>query len=181
MHRRRAILGPLVCAVGFVFGPLWIGLARRGLRHGTVVDIGPLRERLAPYFDADLLGGVEVRVVERITAPGMRMRPAGLCLRRVVVITRDEAESGRFESVLFQELVHAAQMRHMGTAPFCAAYLGGWWAAGRSYRRIWLEIEAFGLQARFDAGESFSVAEALDEAGRARRGYGPFPTKPPRG
>lgn len=164
MHRRRAILGPLACAVGFVFGPLWIGLARRGVRSGAVVDIGPLRKRLVPYFGADLLGGVEVRVVERITAPGMRMRPAGLCLGRVVVIARDEAESVRFGSVLFHELVHAAQMRRTGTARFCAAYLGGWWAGGRSYHRIPLEIKAFRLQARFDAGERFSVAAALDDA-----------------
>jgi hypothetical protein len=85
-------------------------------------------------------------------------------------------------------MVHSAQMRRTGTARFCAAYLGGWWLAGRSYIRIPLEIEAFRLQARFDAGERFSVGEELDKERWSLRRLaavvrldGPFPTKPPPG
>lgn len=135
--------------------------ARRAARSGTVVELGPLRDPLVPYFGADLLDRVEVRVVERVRTPGARIRPAGLCLGRVVVIAADVAASARFESVLFHELVHCVQMRRMGTARFCGAYLGGWWAAGRSYLDIPLEVEAFALQDRFAAGEVFRVGDVV--------------------
>lgn len=150
--------------VGVLAGPIWMWWARRAARAGSLVEIDALRARLIPYFGADLLDGVEVRVVERVRTPGARIGPAGLCLGRVVVIARDVAASARFEGVLFHELVHCVQMRRMGAARFCGAYLAGWWAAGRSYLDIPLEAEAFALQDRFMAGEVFRV-EALVRAG----------------
>lgn len=151
-----------VCyAGGWTAGPIWMALARRAAASGSIIELGPLRERLIPYFGAELLDGVTVRVVERVRTPGARVRPAGLCLGRVVVIARDVAESARFERVLFHELVHCVQMRRMGAARFCGAYLTGWWAAGRSYLNIPLEAEAFALQDRFATGEVFRVEEVL--------------------
>jgi hypothetical protein len=151
----------LACAVGILAGPVWMWWARRAARAGTVVDLGPLRGRLALYFETDLLDGVEVRVVERVRTPGARIGPAGLCLGRMLVIARDVDASARFERVLFHELVHCVQIRRMGEARFCGAYLAGWWGAGRSYLDIPLEIEAYALQDRFAAGEVFRVEEAI--------------------
>ena len=154
---------PVARGVGVLAGPVWMWWARRAARAGTIVDLGPLRDRLIPYFGADLLDRVEVRVVERVRTPGARIGPAGLCLGRVVVIAREVGASARFERVLFHELVHCVQMRRMGTARFCGAYLAGWWAAGRSYLDIPLEVEAYALQDRFAAGEVFRVEEALGD------------------
>lgn len=151
----------LCFAGGWAAGPVWMALARRAAASGSIMALGPLRDRLIPYFGAELLDGVTVRVVDRVRTPGARVRPAGLCLGRVVVIARDAAGSARFERVLFHELVHGVQMRRMGTARFCGAYLGGWWAVGRSYLDIPLEVEAYALQDRFAAGEVFRVEEAI--------------------
>lgn len=155
-------------SMGRLAGPVWMCLARRGARSGSVVEIDALRAVLNPYFGADLLDGVEVRVVDRVQTPGARIEPAGLCLGRVVVIARDVAASDRFEAVLFHELVHCVQMQRMGRARFCGAYLAGWWAAGGNYLDIPLEIEAFTLQDRFQAGEIFCVADALQDEAAAR-------------
>lgn len=149
--------------VGVVAGPAWMWWARRAARAGTAIELGPLRDRMAPYFGLDLLDRVEVRAVDRVRTPGTRIGPAGLCLGRVVVIARDVGVSTRFERVLFHELVHCAQMRRMGAARFCGAYLAGWWAAGRSYLDIPLEVEAYALQDRFSAGEVFQVEDALGD------------------
>lgn len=165
---RRSVGVAVAGAVGFMAGPLWMALARREAQHGTVVDLGPHVERFGLYFDEALLAGVEVRAVDRVRLPGSwlvrraAVNPAGLCLGRVVVLAAELIGSERFESVLFHELVHAVQMRRMGTARFCGSYLAGWRAAGRSYFGIPLEREAFELQGRFQDAEIFRVHDAVD-------------------
>lgn len=156
-----AIERRIVYGIGVQAGPIWMRWARRTTGSQQTIDLDRMHPRLTPYFDADLLDEVEVRIVERVRTPGARIKPAGLCLGRIVVIARDVAESDRFETVLFHELVHCVQMQRMGEAGFCGAYLAGWWMAGRSYRDIPLEIEAFALQDRFMAGEVFRVRDAV--------------------
>lgn len=167
---------------GFCVGPAWMRLARRRVRRAAVLDDAAWRARLGPYFGRDLIDAVTVRVVGEVRPPGAALArrvgagvvsPAGLCLGDTVVIRRDVAESPRVLSVLFHELVHVAQMRRMGKARFCGAYLAGWVEAGYSYRAIPLEVEAYALQERFERGEVFVVGEALDGVGPAWPVAGP--------
>ena len=68
--------------------------------------------------------------------------------------------------LLFHELVHVVQYRILGTAEFARRYVSGWIDAGRVYRRIPLEVQAYDLEHRFASGERFAESvETLVRAG----------------
>ncbi len=83
----------------------------------------------------------------------------------VVVLARPVVEA---DALLFHELVHVVQVGEFGLGGFVRRYLVGWLAAGRRYREIPLERQAFALEAKYRANPrgGFSVEEAV------RRGEG---------
>lgn len=132
---------------------------------------------LSRYFSLDLLASVRVAVVERIDEPWVfrvmstvgRTPPvvtggvSGLAVGDAVGVVR-----GSSRSTLFHELVHVAQYRRLGLGGFAYAYVRGWSESGYEYAAIPLEAQAYGLQARFDAGEVFSVETSLAGLGGRR-------------
>jgi hypothetical protein len=70
-------------------------------------------------------------------------------------------------SLLFHELVHAVQYKHLGLNGFAKHYVRGFLTGG-SYEEIPLEKQAYALEDRFsrDPSRSFSVEE--DVAGWIR-------------
>jgi hypothetical protein len=63
-------------------------------------------------------------------------------------------------TLLFHELVHAVQYKHLGLRGFADRYVGGFLSGG-SYEAIPLEKQAYELEARFaaDPRTAFSVEE----------------------
>jgi hypothetical protein len=126
--------------------------------------------KLRPFFPAEVLN--DVRVVQgRATEPAFysRLRPlgihnappfsemAGITFEDVVVHTEPLTDA-----LLFHELVHAAQYRHLGLRGFAERYVRGFLTGG-SYEEIPLEKEAYELEARFssDPKRAFSVDDDI--------------------
>lgn len=159
-------------------GPLWVAWRRRGwgraARALTPSEAGPL----VGYFSGELLRRVRVaevrridlwaplgRVGERLAARGgMVGWPAGLALDDLIVVAAGMPERElRRESLLFHEMVHVVQWRVLGRRRFLREYVGSWAAAGRAYGEIPLEVMAYELQERFDAGERFDAEGEVRE------------------
>lgn len=135
------------------------------------------RMALRPFFPANLVD--EVRVVHgqapepsfypQLRSLGFRDAPsfadlAGITFLDVVVHTETLTRS-----VLFHELVHAVQYRHLGVAGFAELYVRGF-VTGGSYEEIPLEKQAYELEGRFaQGGEIFSVAEEVQRRRKARK------------
>ncbi len=124
--------------------------------------------QLRPFFPADVLAQVKV-VRGRAPEPGfytlvrmmgIRNAPAfsemaGITFQDVVVHV--EPLSLR---LLFHELVHAVQYKHLGLEGFASRYVRGFLNGG-SYEEIPLEKQAYELEGRFVEAPSseFSVEE----------------------
>jgi hypothetical protein len=67
-------------------------------------------------------------------------------------------------SLLFHELVHAVQYKHLGLNGFAKRYVRGFLTGG-SYEEIPLEKQAYGLEDRFirDPSRPFSVEQDVAE------------------
>jgi hypothetical protein len=131
---------------------------------------------LRRFFPKDILN--EVRVVRgraseppfypQLRALGIHNAPpfsdmAGITFQDVIV----HAESLP-TSLLFHELVHALQYKHLGLHGFAERYVRGFLTSG-SYEEIPLEKQAYDLEHRFvrDPSTSFSVESDVME--RIRR------------
>ncbi len=156
-------------------GAAWV--ERRRTAHRPFAE--PLGTELyrafQPYFEPATLAATRVHRVKRIDPPwpvviAARLRPLALDFGHVwgityvdtVVMATDLLDEARLEKCLFHECVHVAQYRMHGLTGFVARYVSGWAEAGWSYRGIGLEREAYALQRRFEAGESFRVEEELE-------------------
>lgn len=121
---------------------------------------------LSPFFPADILD--QVRVIRgRASEPsfypkletiGIRKAPrfsqmAGITFHNVIVHVEPLTEA-----LLFHELVHAVQYKHLGLQGFAEHYVRGFLRGG-SYKGILLEKQAYELEARFaeDRDTGFSV------------------------
>lgn len=192
-HPRQPLTWTLAFLLSFS-GAAWVRLRARQLRR----DARPLspdeRVALSPWFDEALLASARVAEADRVPPPLPRWLlrgplrrldiswAAGMAFPGVVLVTPEprEAPSRRGTpqpartislGLLFHELVHIAQYTELGTRGFIHAYIGGWLRAGCRYRDIPLEVEAYHLTDRFEAGERFDVVAHV----RARVGPRPGP------
>jgi hypothetical protein len=147
---------------------------------GDPLPNGLLRQ-FERFFPAATLAAVRVEWVEEIANPDFYQvlalrgliiphdlrHMAGLTLDRAILVSRSRAsfEATAYASLLFHELVHVVQYELLGVDRFMSEYVRGWSEAGQDYYRIPLEIEAYGLQARFDASPNhpFSVRDLVTE------------------
>jgi hypothetical protein len=135
--------------------------------QGRAAPIEPgHKAALEPFFPATLLG--EVRVVRgRASEPSFYRQLQGLGITNAPPFS--EMAGITFQDVvvhaepltrrlLFHELVHAVQYRHLGLPGFAEYYVRGFLSGG-SYEQIPLEKQAYELEARFadDPAEQFSV------------------------
>ena len=126
------------------------------------------RRVFQPFFPPDVLDSVRVargRAAEpsfypQLRAMGIRNAPpfsdmAGITLLDVVLHAEPLTET-----LLFHEMVHAVQYKHLGLRGFADAYVRGFLSGG-SYEEIPLEKQAYELEARFaaDPAVTFSVEE----------------------
>ncbi len=160
--------GSALVGLAGVLGPVWLW-ARRDAYSGIAEPLTRAqRAVLARYFEPALLDDVRVAVVEQVENPvvfgllevlgvdvPMSLETvSGMCYGNVLAVARHATAHGDL-STLFHELVHAVQMRRMGHAAFCRAYVRGWLEEG--YPAFALETEAYVMQTRFDRGEVFEV------------------------
>src|SRR5271167_2283902 len=122
---------------------------------------------LQPFFPADLIDEVLV-VRARVSDPpfyaqlrslGINNMPAFSDLAGITFVDIVVHASTLTRALLFHELVHAVQYRHLGVAGFAELYVRGFLNGG-SYEEIPLEKQAYELEARFaENDEAFSVDE----------------------
>jgi hypothetical protein len=123
-----------------------------------------LRISLQPYFSAALLDDTRLLVTPTLPWP-LPTDILGLTLDHLILI-RDGFLS---PLLLFHELIHVAQYRHLGISTFARLYTHGFFAT-RSYQRIPLERCAYELEYRFVTDpEPFdaeaAAADCLEEPG----------------
>jgi|SRR5215472_5186530 len=124
------------------FAPEILDQARLVTLHGRRVENPPF------YAIAKLMGIRNVPSFSDLTA-----------VTFVDVIVSHEEFS---DSLLFHELVHAAQFAQMGTKDFASRYVKGFLHGGGSYEEIPLEKNAYELEKRFSENkEAFSVADEI--------------------
>jgi hypothetical protein len=137
--------------------------------HSAARALTPEHKRqLQLFFRADVLDEVSIvrgRASEpsfyaQLKAMGIHNAPsfgdmAGVTFRDVVVHVEPLTVS-----LLFHELVHAVQYKHLGLAGFAERYVRGFLTGG-SYEEIPLEKQAYELEGRFVAqpDSPFSVEE----------------------
>jgi hypothetical protein len=132
---------------------------------------------LQPFFPSDVLDSVRVargRAAEpsfysQLRAMGIRNAPpfsemAGITFQDVIVHVEPLTLP-----LLFHELVHAVQYKHLGLQGFADAYVRGFLKGG-SYEEIPLEKQAYELEGRFahDQGATFSVEDEVRDRIRIR-------------
>ena len=128
--------------------------------------------RLQPFFPKEILSGVRVTqgraneppFYSQLRALGIGNAPpfsdmAGITFQDVVVHVEPLTTP-----LLFHELVHAVQYKHLGLSGFAKRYVHGFLTGG-SYEEIPLEKQAYGLEDRFARNPSmpFSVEENVTE------------------
>ena len=136
---------------------------------------GAALEAFSPYFQPHLLEAIRVHRVPRIRPPwpvGVLDRLGrapidfghvwGITYLDTIVLATSLVEERRETECLFHECVHAAQVRRLGPVGFVRRYVEEWAAAGWRYRGIGLERQAYALQRRFEAGETFRVEVELE-------------------
>ena len=136
------------------------------------------RQILQLFFPADVLDLIRVvhgRAAEpgfysKLRAIGIRNAPpfsdmAGITFQDVVV----HVETLTLP-LLFHELVHAVQYKHLGLKGFADAYVRGFLSGG-SYEEIPLEKQAYELEGRFAAnsGAVFSVEDDVKDRIQRKR------------
>ena len=137
-----------------------------------------LLKSVEPFFPADIL--TTVRVVRgraadppfysQLAELGIRNAPpfsgmAGITFQDVIVHVEPLTKR-----LLFHELVHTVQYKHLGLKGFAEYYVRGFLTGG-SYEEIPLEKQAYALEERFaqKPGAPFSVEEDVKERIRERR------------
>ena len=135
------------------------------------------RRQLERFFPPEVLSSVRVirgkagvpAFYRRLSAMGIGNAPSFSDMAAVTfqdVVLHLEALTPR---LLFHELVHAVQYRHLGLEGFAERYVNGFLTGG-SYAGIPLEKQAYELEARFAAkpAEGFSVEQDVGERIRRR-------------
>jgi len=152
---------------------------QRTVFHAKAHPIGQaLRKLVQAFFPPDILDGVcvirgragEPSFYPRLRAMGIRDAPrfsemAGITFQDVVVHAEPLTPT-----LLFHELVHAVQYKHLGRQGFAEHYVRGFLARG-SYEEIPLEKQAYELEARFaaDPAAAFSVEDDVKDRIRNNR------------
>ena len=136
------------------------------------------RVQLERFFPQDVLSSVRVirgkacdpPFYSKLSALGIRNARSFSAMAGVTfqdVVLHVEALTPR---LLFHELVHAVQYKHLGLEGFAERYVNGFLRGG-SYEGIPLEKQAYELEARFAQwpSEGFSVEEAVTQRIRLRK------------
>jgi hypothetical protein len=167
--------GAVTSAWAIARGLAWI--RRRRDFHRPLAEPLPdhAREALAAYFEPAMLEAIRVHRVPRIRPPwpvallGRVGRAPidfghvwGITYLDTIVLATELVDDLRATSFLFHECVHAAQVRLLGPVGFVRLYVEEWAMAGWRYRGIRLERQAYALQRRFEAGETFRVEAELE-------------------
>jgi hypothetical protein len=152
---------------------------QRAAFHSKAASIGAgHKQALQAFFPADVLNNLRVvrgrapqpAFYQQLRAMGIGNAPAfsgmaGVTFQDVVV----HVEALTIP-LLFHELVHAVQYKHLGLQGFADAYVRGFLTGG-SYEEIPLEKQAYELEARFseDSAAMFSVENDVRGRIQAKR------------
>ena len=139
---------------------------QRALFQGKAVPI-PTDDKAAlqPFFPSTVLDEARVACAKisdpsfyaQLRSLGIRNMPAFSDLAGITFVDIVVHAAPLTRALLFHELVHVVQYRHLGVSGFADLYVRGFLNGG-SYEEIPLEKQAYELEARFaDNGEAFSV------------------------
>lgn len=150
----------------------YIGDQRSRFRESAVPIPPDFVKAVKPFFPEDILKGVRVahgRAAEpkfypQLRVLGIRNAPpfsdmAGITFQDIVVHVEPLSQS-----LLFHELVHAVQYKHLGLNGFAEYYVRGFLSGG-SYEEIPLEKQAYALEDKFarNPNSPFSVEDDVKE------------------
>jgi hypothetical protein len=152
---------------------------QRAAFHGKAASMAVKHKKaLQAFFPADVLSNVRVvhghapepAFYPQLRAMGIRNAPAfsgmaGITFQDIIVHVEPLTLP-----LLFHELVHAVQYKHLGLQGFADAYVRGFLTGG-SYEEIPLEKQAYELEGRFSNNSAaiFSVEDDVEDRIRTKR------------
>lgn len=170
--------------IAVALGRGWVAAERARHRPDASPLAGADRAALAPFFAPATLDRARVRTIDRLDPPwtiaalariGVPLpveidRVDGITFDDTVLLAGGDPGPAR-TALLFHEIVHVVQYDRLGVDGFLERYVAGWLAAGRSYREIPLEVDAYAMGARFAAapGEPFDAEAEVEARILARR------------
>lgn len=174
-----SVAGPALARLLAGRAAAWVAGQRARHRPRASPLTPAARERLGPWFRPDTLVLARVRTVPRLD-PG----PVIGALERVgfrpplewdriwgitfvdTIVLMDRVPAEELDTLLFHECVHVAQYRLLGARRFLDEYLRGWVEAGRRYRDIPLEADAYALALKFATAPDAPFAVEPEVAAR---------------
>jgi len=151
-----------------VMAARWIEQERARHRPHARVLTPTERQELGGCFSLETLDLVRIRRVPVIENPSLYpefalrgpsksrildlRNVAGITYGDTIVLNARRCPAPPPLSLLVHELVHVVQYAHLSVEAFAARYIRGWADCGFDYARIPLEVQAYALQAEFDAG-----------------------------
>jgi hypothetical protein len=130
---------------------------------------------LQSFFPADILDNTRVvrgradepSFYRQLQAMGIRNAPAFLQMAGITFLDVVVHVDPLTEPLLFHELVHAVQYKHLGLHGFAERYVRGFLTGG-SYEEIPLEKQAYELEARFSANRASNFSVEADVQNKLR-------------
>jgi hypothetical protein len=156
-------------------GRIWSRTEREKHRQRTEPLPASVRERLAPFFEPEILERARYRWVPTIEHPPFRdealargvpdrldyTQSAGLTHNDTILMNRERVRGADPPLLLFfHELVHVVQYDILDVDEFVRQYVTGY-VAGGDYYAVPLELVAYALQAVADQGVRFSVEDLV--------------------
>ena len=156
-------------------GTKWVRSQRESLRS-RAIELNPsLRGHYSNYFTTATLDAARLYSVEVIPNPSFYatlekegipipidfQAMDGITYDDTILITNESFKGDGLIPLVFHELVHVAQYHLLGVDRFLEQYVRGWADNNSDYRSIPLEKEAYGMQERFEQGETFAVEDEL--------------------
>ena len=143
----------------------WVSTERQTHRATASPLLPELRRRLDPYFNARLLDSLRIALVPVIDNPPFYAELSraelpdlidfrdmrGITFHDTILLATSRGASASDAQLLFHECVHAVQYSTLGLDEFVRKYVTGWAEQSFEYARIPLEVDAYELEARFDA------------------------------
>ena len=173
-------LSPSMVAKIFSLLEDYISSSRKEFAAQAVPLTDAQRAAMQPFFSAAILDAARVCVLRgsRLSNPsiysmarmmGISNLPDFSSMAAVTFIDVIVSHEEVTDSLLFHELVHAAQYAQLGVKEFVSRYVNGYFQAG-NYQEVPLEKSAYQLESRFvqDRSQAFSVADEVrrwNEAG----------------
>jgi hypothetical protein len=115
------------------------------------------KEMLAPMFPQHHINKARIHIVNSWARPELWGDGAGVTFKNAIVVQKGKLSN----SLLVHEMVHSYQYSKLGVPKFCWNYIYSWVKTNFTYRKINLEVQAYGFEAQYSTGKIERIEDYL--------------------